>query len=239
MTITPNLPTRTERPHRCWNRRDGWGVLSVVLAAVLAAPLAAQAQDKDEEETEATAGTHLLAEVNLGLGIPPVSYLGPGFSYGGALGIGGKFVDFPLRFYFIVGAASVDFAGDGTHPYTGLGLSTARTYVDIFGGLRLLLPIYDELRVYADFLAGAGYIGGSVNRAEGPTVGPTIDKSDWFAEGIIAAGLQYRWHHYASTGFRVETIFGNQDAELLDAFAGQDSGSGVRLSILVTQTWHL
>jgi hypothetical protein len=206
-----------------------------VLAAILAPPLVANAQEGKEEEEEQQAGTHLLAEVNLGLGIPPVSYLGPGFAYGGTLGIGGKFVGFPLRFYFVAGAASVDFAGDGTHPATGLGFSSERTYVDIFGGLRLLLPVFDELRVYADILAGAGYQGGSVLRAEGPR----IDRSEWFAEGIVAAGLQYRWNHYASTGIRLETIFGNQDAALLDAFAGQESGSGVRLSVMVTQTWHL
>ena len=50
------------------------------------------------------AGTHLIAEVNLGLGIAPVTYLGPDFAYGGLLGVGGKFTNFPLRFYFIAGA---------------------------------------------------------------------------------------------------------------------------------------
>ena len=181
------------------------------------------------------AGTHLLVEANLGLGISPVTYLGPNFAYGGLVGIGGKFRDFPLRFYFVTGADSISFSGEGSNPYTGTAFTAERTYVDIFGGLRLLLPIYDQIRVYADILGGAAYIDGSVTRADGPSV----TKQDWFAEFIGALGLQYRWHEMASTGMRAEISFGSQDAEVLDTYAGEGEGGGVRFSVLVTQSWHI
>ena len=180
-------------------------------------------------------GTHLIAEVNLGLGIAPVTYLTPNFAWGGLLGIGGKFRDFPLRFYFVLGAESVDFSGEGTHPQTGTPFSAERLYVDIYGGLRLLLPVYDQIRVYLDCLGGAAYIDGQAWRADGPS----IQKQDWFAEFTVAAGLQYRWHEYASTGIRAEVLFGGQDAEVLDTYVGEGEGGGTRFSVLVTQTWHI
>jgi hypothetical protein len=130
------------------------------------------------------AGTHLIAEVNLGLGIAPETYLGPDFAYGGLVGIGGKFRDFPLRFYFVTGADSVSFSGDGTNPNTGTSFDAARTYVDIFGGLRLLLPIYDQIRAYVDILGAAAYIDGSIHRVDGPAIG----KQDWYADSSGRSG---------------------------------------------------
>ncbi|MBI5498841.1 MAG: hypothetical protein HY907_01250, partial [Deltaproteobacteria bacterium] len=159
----------------------------------------------------------------------------PNFAYGGLIGVGGKFRDFPLRFYFVTGADSISFSGDGSNPNTGTAFTAERTYVDIFGGLRLLLPIYDQIRTYVDILGGASYIDGTVSRVDGPSV----SKQDWFAEFIGALGLQYRWHEYASTGIRAEVLFGGQDAEVLDTYAGEGEGGGVRFSVMVTQTWHI
>jgi hypothetical protein len=198
----------------------------VAALAVLLLPAAARA---------GSTGTHLVAELNLGLGVAPVQYLGPGFAYGGIVGVGGKFAGFPLRFYFVAGAGSVDFEGNGTHPRTGQSFASERTYVDIYGGLRLLLPVYDRIRIYLDCLGGAAYIDGWVNRADGPSVG----KQDWYAEWIGTLGLQYRWHEYASTGLRAEVLVGGQEAEVLDTFAGEGEGGGARFSVMVTQTWHI
>jgi hypothetical protein len=186
-------------------------------------------------EEEGGAGTHLIAELNLGLGIAPVTYLSPDFAYGGMIGVGGKFRDFPLRFYFVTGAESVDFSGSGTQSHTGVPFSAERLYVDIYGGLRLLLPIWSGIRVYLDCLGGAAYLDGQVSRSDGPS----IRKQDWYAEWTVAAGVQYRWHEYASTGIRAEVLFGGQGTEVLDAYAGEDSGGGTRFSVMVTQTWHI
>ena len=221
----------TSESHRSVRKWTGgavrkWAVVLAIGLLAAGAPRVASAGG---------AGTHLLVEANLGLGIAPVTYLGPDFAYGGLIGVGGKFRDFPLRFYFVTGADSISFSGEGNNPYTGTGFTAERTYVDIFGGLRLLLPIYDQIRVYADILGGAAYIDGTVTRADGPTV----TKQDWFAEFIGALGLQYRWHEMASTGIRAEVLFGSQDAEVLDTYAGEGEGGGVRFSILVTQSWHI
>jgi len=185
--------------------------------------------------TAGPAGTHLFAEANLGLGIAPVTYLAPNFAWGGMLGIGGKFAGFPLRFYAVAGGEAVDFAGEGVHPQTGSAFVADRWYVDIYGGLRLLLPIFDQIRTYVDLLGGATYIDGSVDRADGPS----ISKQDWYGQFTLAWGLQYRWHENASTGIRAEAMFGGQDAELLDTYAGVGEGGSVRFSVMVTQTWHI
>ncbi len=181
------------------------------------------------------AGTHLFAEANLGLGIAPVTYLGPDFAWGGMLGIGGKFAGFPLRFYAVVGAEAIDFSGGGVHPQTGFEFQADRWYVDIYGGLRLLLPIFDQIRTYVDLLGGATYIDGTVDRVDGPS----IAKQDWYGQFTLGWGLQYRWHENASTGIRAEAMFGGQDAEVLDTYAGQGEGGSVRFSVMVTQTWHI
>jgi hypothetical protein len=214
-------------------RLSGRVVRNLTLAPAVVAALLASAPAADAAAGEV--GTHLIAELNLGLGIAPETYLGPDFAYGGLVGVGGKFRDFPLRFYFVAGADSVAFSGDGTNPNTGTAFTADRTYVDIFGGLRLLLPIYDQIRAYVDILGAAAYIDGTINRADGPSIG----KQDWYAEFIGALGLQYRWHEYASTGIRAEVLFGGQEAEVLDTYAGQGEGGGVRFTVLVTQTWHI
>lgn len=208
---------------------------SWLVAAVLVVGRPAMGVAQEAEGGAGGGGTHLLLEANLGLGVAPVTYLDPDFAYGGMVGIGGKFRDFPLRFYFVTGAESVWFDGGGTHPQTGMGYTSERLYVSIYGGLRLLMPIFDEIRIYVDVLGGAGYIDGSVRRNDGPQV----TKQDWFAEFTPALGLQYRWHENASTGIRAEVLFGGQDAELLDTFAGEGEGGGARFSVMVTQTWHL
>ncbi|MBN1772788.1 MAG: hypothetical protein JXB32_16075 [Deltaproteobacteria bacterium] len=185
--------------------------------------------------TAGSSGTHLFAEANLGLGIAPVTYLAPDFAWGGMIGIGGKFAGFPLRFYAVAGAEAVDFTGDGVHPQTGCAFASERWYVDLYGGLRLLMPIFDQIRTYVDLLGGATYIDGVVARADGPS----IAKQDWYGQFTLAWGLQYRWHENASTGVRAEAMFGGQDAELLDTYAGEGEGGGVRFSVMVTQTWHI
>ncbi len=181
------------------------------------------------------AGTHLIAELNLGLGIPPVGHLGPGPAYGGLIGIGGKFKDFPPRFYFVAGASSGVFAGSGTHPEAGVGFEAERTYVDLLGGLRVVIPVYDMIRVYVDVLGGALYVDGSVVRRDGAAV----SKQDWSAQWAAAVGLDYRWHFHASTGIRLEGVFGGGDVELLDVFAGDREPGWARINLLVSQTWHL
>jgi hypothetical protein len=229
-----------QRDSRPWANRAATNATSLSrrttgLRTLVPAAAAACALAFAPEAAAGEAGTHLIAELNLGLGIAPSDYLGPNFAYGGLFGVGGKFRDFPLRFYFVTGADSVNFEGDGTNPNTGTGYTAERTYVDIFGGLRLLMPIYSQIRVYLDILGGAGYIDGTVTRADGPSIG----KQDWYAEFIGALGLQYRWHEYASTGIRAEVLFGGQEAEVLDTYAGEGEGGGVRFTVLVTQTWHI
>lgn len=218
-------PTRPAPRHRTARKSCRFLPPALLLAALLC-PAAAAA---------GPAGTHLFAEANLGLGIAPVTYLAPDFAWGGLVGIGGKFAGFPLRFYAVAGAEAVDFGGEGVHPQTGSAFQAERWYVDIFGGLRLLLPIFDEIRTYVDLLGGATYIDGTVDRADGPS----IAKQDWYAQFTLGWGLQYRWHENASTGIRAEAMFGGQDAELLDTYAGQGEGGSVRFSVLVTQTWHI
>lgn len=216
-------------------RRAARGLQFVVplrLFALVALPFALLASSP---ATAGEVGTHLLAEANLGLGIAPVTYLTPDFAWGGIVGIGGKLAGFPVRFYAVAGAEAVDFSGEGVHPQTGCAFAAERWYVDIYGGLRLLLPIFDRIRTYVDLLGGGTYIDGVVDRADGPS----IAKQDWYGQFTLGWGLQYRWHENASTGIRAEAMFGGQDAEVLDTYAGQGEGGGVRFSVMVTQTWHI
>lgn len=230
----PTLPeeTRAAGRTRAGRRRAARTAAVLRLFALAAVPLALS---RPAAATAGEVGTHLLAEANLGLGIAPVTYLPPNFAWGGMLGIGGKFAGFPLRFYAVAGAEAVDFSGEGVHPQTGCGFTAERWYVDIYGGLRLLLPIFDRIRTYVDLLGGATYIDGVVDRADGPS----IAKQDWYGQFTLGWGLQYRWHENASTGIRAEAMFGGQEAEVLDTYAGQGEGGGVRFSVMVTQTWHL
>lgn len=218
-------------------------VTLLVAAAAFAAPRPAAAAEQGTHligELELGVGmppegTHLIGQLELGVGIPPVGYFGPGFTYGGIIGIGGKFKDFPPRFYLIAGASTVAFSGGGTHLDAGVAYSADRTYVDIFGGLRVVIPIYDAIRLYADILGGALYVGGSIVRDDGAS----LAKQDWSAEWAVALGLEYRWHENASTGFRVEGVFGSEEIDVLDVFSGSGDSGTARLNVLLTQAWYV
>ena len=138
--------------------------------------------------------------------------------YGGgaALGFGGKFASFPLRFH---GVAQFHY-GEVTTTKTTWGASERsldRAMWDLHAGLRLTLPIALEnrLRIYFEALFGATRTYTEV-RFE---YMPFMAESDWDFSTNFSLGLQYRITKYFSVGYKTSlvTIFDNESVDFGDA----------------------
>lgn len=173
-------------------------------------------------------GTHFIAEVSGG-----ATTLGSGgLALEGVLGVGGKLRGFPPRFYLIGEAAYNSGTLSSATPLAGVSYRDERTYRDLAGGLRVYLPIYGPVRIFADGLIGGSHVAASLDRqglaartAEG-----------WLPLFALAGGLQVRIFRFLSVGMRAKFVLTDDDVAGLRQVVAAESP--LRATVTAGLTWH-
>jgi hypothetical protein len=165
---------------------------------------------------------------------PTYEQMGVAFSYGGMIGIGGKLRMLPPRFYLMAGVLHQGYSHDGVHALTAEGYVARQSLLDLSVGLRIVLPIHLGFRVYVDVMAVASRQKFEVVRAS------SADRrgESWGPGGLVALGLQYRWHRNASTGLRLEYAFYAKSDCAAMSTVGIDPKHGGRLGVVLVQAWY-
>jgi hypothetical protein len=106
-----------------------------------------------------------------------------------------------------------------------------RSYVGLAAGARVYVPTVGRLRLFFDALAG-----GSYNHAELTTAATLLDEGDWFVQGALAGGLQYRLLRTLSLGARVKWTASDDPLSDLREELGLSTAFPWALS--AAATWH-
>jgi len=202
--------------------------------AALAILVPAAALTFASEAAAGKKGTFVEVDVNLGLSMSPHTDMGLAFGYGGLVGIGGKLEAFPPRLYFMAGVLHQGFDGSGIHPQSGESYRAEQSLLDIPIGLRVVIPLWRGLRVHVDVMALAARMAFESTRGD---LGPH-ESIQWIAGGLLAVGLQYRWHRNLGTGIRLDyTFYGNLDAAAME-MVGMDRTQPGKLFVAVVQSFY-
>jgi hypothetical protein len=194
--------------------------------AVALLPRAAQAQHR---------GTHLIAEVGGGYSVPVASDLDGGLSLAATLGVGGKWKGFPPRFYLAFGTRWASYSGVAVQSPTGRASRLDVSDVELYGGLRVLIPAGWILLVTMEGDFGTNLHDETVRR----TGDPSLVHSEWAPLFSLSGGLQARWHRRASLGLRATYSWRFLDPDRVTRAAGTGiDDEGARTSIELTHTWH-
>ena len=199
------------------------GVLCASSAAAQEIPCKAGACLKKRQR-----GTHFIAEINGGGTLQRDG----GFAVEGLFGAGGKVPLLPLRVYLIGELAYSTSYGAGVLSHAPLAYNDARHYRDIAFGLRLYLPLWAGLRLFADVQGGASHQSVTLEREDLPVCAV----SGWTPHLQVAAGAQYRLLHHLSVGARVRTAF--TDTDLAGLYAAVGERVPYRTSLTAGLTWH-
>jgi hypothetical protein len=171
-------------------------------------------------------GTHFIAGIEAGLGVGG----SVGFASAFTLGIGGKLVGFPLRFYLLGELGYVDAGSEGV--IDGRGFREDRGYWDLMLGMRVYIPVFGPLRVFVDALGGTTLTTASLTYAD---MTPQ-HTSGWDLAAVVGVGLQVRVLHHFSVGGRLRVLFaGDPLSELRDQLT---IGGPWPVSATAGLTWH-
>lgn len=207
-----------------------WITLAALLLVVT--PASAFAQEIPCEHgacvKKSRPGTHFIVELNGG----GTLLRDGGFSVEGLIGAGGKVPFLPLRLYVISEFAYSTSHGSGLVASMPLAYRDERDYRDIALGLRLYLPLFSGLRLFADVLGGASHQAVVLEREELPVRRVT----GWSPHAHVAAGLQYRLFYHLSLGVRAKVVLSDPDPAGLYAAVGTEAP--IRTSLTAGLTWH-
>lgn len=185
-------------------------------------------------------GSHFVAEVHNGIGIP-LGYGGdysPGYALGLTLGAGGKFKHNPTRFYLIGQFNTSSFSADRT--YNNRRRLVERQVTDLNGGLRMLWPVTHGLRVFTDLALGMAQIDSQTFSPDLPARFVISDVDSNFAL-FTSAGLQYRFAYHFSVGTKADFAFVFDD-DRIDPVSEASSGTTAervgRLNLYLTASVH-
>ncbi len=173
-------------------------------------------------------GTHFIAEVNGG----GTLLRDGGFSVDGLLGMGGKVPYLPLRIYVVSEFAYSTSYGSGSLAHVPLAYRDERAYRDLALGVRLYVPLWSRLRLFADVLGGASHQAAVLEREELPT----REVSGWNPHVHVAAGLQYRIMYHLSVGVRAKMAL--TDPDLAGLYSAVGAEVPLRSSLTAGLTWH-
>jgi len=174
-------------------------------------------------------GTHLLAEVRGGA----VAHDGGGLSLGALFGAGGKIPGFPPRFYVISEIAYSASSAQGlTATASALAYEDHRRYVDLGAGLRVYVPIFHPVRLFADALVGTTNVSSELQRS-----GLLSHQAEgWLPLVAFGGGVQVRLAYELSVGIRARAVITSDDIGGTRAMVGQTSPT--RVSTTASLTWH-
>jgi hypothetical protein len=178
-------------------------------------------------------GTFVLIQAEGGFASCPYSQIAGSLGYGLMMGIGGKFKGFPLRFYVMGVFNNALYWHNDTFSRTGEDYRLSLNFMDVGGGLRLLLPIVPKFRVYLDVMGLGSYQKVSLERAALGKLG----SSAWTSGALIAAGAEFRWHRNLATGLRVELNFYKKLATSVASTVGVEGHGPGRVFVGLTQSF--
>ena len=169
-------------------------------------------------------GTHFLAELEGGVLL--TGDAGPALR--ASLGAGGKWKGFPARFYGI-GQFGVSSYTASSPAHAG---SESGAFQDLALGLRVVLPLVSELRVFVE-----GLVGASLASARYMEPGlSTLHAREWLGLALFSGGLQYRVWYELSVGVRVSLALNPSGLVGVARDAGVHDGG--RLALTGGLTWH-
>jgi hypothetical protein len=181
----------------------GLVLYAVISGLVLAVPAEARAQEPapapEDPETQRlrAEGTHFLLELHGGLSGSSADYLDLGWSFGGTVGIGGKFRGFPPRFYAVGSYRSSFYTGEGDHFATGVPYDAWEADHELTAGLRVVFPLWSQIfRLFGELRGGSLGHTATLDRAGERS----LQESSWGGVFVLATGLQARWHPNAAFG---------------------------------------
>jgi len=216
--------------------------------AVLAAPTAARAQDVLPEAEPPgpppppptdmrwrnAAGTHFLVELHGGIAGSSADYLDLGWSFGGTVGIGGKFRGFPPRFYAVGSYRSSFYTGEGTHYATGVPYDAWEADHELTAGLRVVFPLWSQIfRLFGEVRGGTLGHTATLDRAGERS----LQESSWGGVFVLATGLQARWHPNAAFGLMLEWAVADRDLDVVTTAAGYTGTGKERTALYLSNTW--
>lgn len=202
-------------------------------AALVLTPAAAFAQDQATDQVRAE-GTHFLVELHGGLAGSSADYLDLGFSFGGTVGIGGKFRGFPPRFYAVGSYRSSFFTGEGQHYATGRHWDAWEADHELTAGVRVVFPLWSQIfRLFVEVRGGTLGHSATLDRPGERT----LQESSWGGVFVLASGLQARWHPNAALGLMVEWAATDRDLDVVTTAAGYHGESDERTALYLSNTW--
>jgi hypothetical protein len=175
--------------------------LALMVVPLLLVPLVATVASAQES------GTHFLVEPYTGV------TFNQGFSREDAVGfesglvaaVGGKFKGFPPRFYLYFRVAESLFGDDDVYvPSRQANVSVNRSYTQLTGGLRVVIPLFWKLRLNLEVGGGAVFSQNSL------TESGTIEYPSYAKELIIVEtgiGLNLRLFNWLSVGLMYDYSF--------------------------------
>ena len=173
-------------------------------------------------------GTHYLAELDGGALLTGQS--GPAFR--AALGVGGKWKGFPLRFYLIGQFGASSYAAEAPAGLATAAATEQGAYEDLALGPRVVVPIYGPLRLYVE-----GVFGASLASARHIEPGrPELYARQWLTLAIVSAALQWRVLYPLSLGVRFSAAFNEDGLPGVARYAGVHDAA--RLALTGGVTWH-
>jgi hypothetical protein len=188
---------------------------------------------------ESRPGTFLIAEGGAGFSVGDAFAESPsGYATRLTFGGGGKFVNFPTRFYGVVNLTLAGYSG--TVGSGALQAETDRSWFAWSAGLRTLTPIARNLRVLFELSMGRASVSSEAVLGGGRERFKTEDAS-FLVE--VGAGIQYRFAYRFSIGIRADLAIPTSldEFDVLAELAGAKSGSAGSMnpSALATLTLHL
>lgn len=173
-------------------------------------------------------GTHFLAELEGGVLLSGDA--GPAMR--ASLGVGAKWKGFPARFYAIGQFGASSYVASPPRELAAGGGRESGAFQDLALGLRVVLPIVSELRVYVEGLGG-GTLASA--RFQEPGLG-TLHAREWLGLALLSGGLQYRIFYQLSVGARLSVAFNPTALAGVARYAGVHDGG--RLMLTGGVTWH-
>lgn len=150
-------------------------------------------------------GTHFLLEPYTGMAFN-LGYSSEnafGLESGAVLAVGGKFVHFPPRFYAYFRASQAFFGEDDIYVSSrAANVSVCRKVRALMGGLRVVVPLWWELRLYLE-LGGGQLFTDSQFREPGYSFG----YSEKLGAMEFGGGLNLRLFHWLSLGLVLDYTF--------------------------------
>ncbi|MDX9720630.1 MAG: hypothetical protein RBU37_07775 [Myxococcota bacterium] len=164
-------------------------LLASSLAFCLALPSRAEAQ-----------GTHFIAEAELGVAMPMGAELDEaGMGIGATFGFGGKVPGTFVRGYLL---AQANFSQFSINRCGVQGLD--RHVTDTALGARMLIPLFDSIRVFGDVLLASAWV--SSQELDSAGMRYWIEDADPRMAAIFSAGIQFRPMSLLSLGARADFL---------------------------------